>query len=265
MPLKKTLICAALVIIMGMLTIAAGCIGGFGPVVTGSGKLAAWDMDYSDFNRINAGYAFDVDINKTDSYLVRITVDDNLYEYLDIRKSGDTLHIGLKPNHNYTNITRKATINLPDLHSLKLSGASQADVSGFNTSHSTDFDLSGASQMNISRMKAGDTDFELSGASKVTGSIEITDGRFNLSGASSLEMEGSAKDIDIDASGASNVDLADFPAIDADVNLSGASGAAINARGQLDVDLSGASRLKYSGNPRLGSINVSGGSTISQK
>ena len=265
MPIKKTLICAALMIIMGMLTIAAGCTTGFGPFITGSGKLATWDMDYSDFNRIDAGYAFDVDINKADSYLVSITVDDNLYEYLDIRKSGDTLYIGLKPNHNYTNVTRKATINLPDLHSLELSGASQGDVSGFSASHSMDFDLSGASKMEMSHMKASDTSLELSGASKASGSIEIADGRFNLSGASSIELEGSAKDISLGASGASKADLADFPAVDAEVNLSGASGAAINARGRLDVDLSGASRLNYSGNPILGSINVSGGSTISQK
>ncbi|MFC1903922.1 GIN domain-containing protein [Chloroflexota bacterium] len=264
---KSRLTTTILLIIVGLLTTATGCIPGVGPTVTGSGKLAAWDFDYRDFTKIEAGYAFSIDVAKADSYLVRITVDDNLYEYLDISKQGDTLHIGLKPNYNYnySNITRKATINLPDLEKLELSGASKAKVNSFSSSHAMDFDLSGASNADISIMKAGNTNFNLSGASKVSGNIEMGNGKFDLSGASSLELEGSAKDVDIQASGASHVELADFSVMDADINLSGASDTIVNANGRLDGDLSGASRLIYMGNPTLGSISASGGSTISQK
>jgi len=258
--------CVALTLIIGVLTGVTGCIPGVGPTVTGSGKLASWDFDYRDFTKIEAGYAFDVEITEADSYLVRITADDNLYEHLDISKSGDTLYIRLKPNYNYMNITRKATINLPDLESLGLSGASEAKVgSGFSSSHAVDFDLSGASNADIGNMKAGNTNFQLSGASKASGSVEMADGRFNLSGASSLELDGVASDITIGASGASHVRLSDFSVVDAEVNLSGASDATVNASGRLDGDLSGASKLNYIGNPTLGSISASGGSTISQK
>jgi len=61
------------------------------------------------------------------------------------------------------------------------------------------------------------------------------------------------------------VELPDFSVVDADINLSGASGVTVNASGRLDGNLSGASRLNYMGNPTLGSISASGGSTISQK
>lgn len=245
---KCILITMILVIIMGLLSAVSGCIPGVGPSVTGSGKLAAWDFDYRDFTKVEAGYAFDVEIVKAESYVVRITTDDNLYEYLDISKQGDTLRIGLKPNYDYdySNITRKATINMPDLEKLGLSGASKANISGgFSSNHAVDFDLSGAS--------------------KASGSIEMADGRFDLSGASSLELEGSANDIDIEASGASHVKLSDFSVVNVEINLSGASDATINASGRLDGDLSGASKLSYMGNPTIGSINTSGGSTISQK
>jgi len=266
MSARKTVICTALVIIISILTFATGCGYGFGPTVTGSGKLAAWDFDYRDFTKIEASYAFDIDVVKADTYLVRITIDDDLYEYLDISKQGDTLHLSLKPNYNYINVNRKATINLPDLEKLGLSGASKADIgSGFSSSHAVDFELSGASNVDIGDMKAGNTNFGLSGASKASGSVEMDDGRFDLSGASSLELEGSANDVDIQASGASHVKLADFSVADADINLSGASDATVNASGRLGGDLSGASRITYMGNPTLGSISASGGSTISQK
>ena len=263
---RKPMYLAAFSVTLVVLLALAACVPGFGPTVTGSGKLAAWDFDYRDFTKIEAGYAFDIEIIKADSYLVRITVNDNLYEYLDISKQGDTLHIGLKPNNNYINITRKATINLPDLEKLGLSGASKANVGGgFSSSHAVEFDLSGASNADISSMKAGNTNIELSGASKASGSIEMADGRFDLSGASSLELEGSANDIDIEASGASHVKLSNFSAVDAEVNLSGASNATVNVSGRLDGDLSGSSKLNYIGNPTLGSISASGSSTISQK
>lgn len=260
MSVKKILICLALMIIMSTLTFTTGCA-----VITGSGNLTTRNMEYSDFTKIDIGHAFEVEIIKADSYLVRITLDDNLYDYLDVTKRGDTLYITLRPNHLYTNATQKAFINLPDLHRLELSGASKADVRGFSNSHSMDFELSGASQMEISRMKAGDITLELSGASKASGSIVIADGTFDLSGASSIELEGSANDVYIDASGASRASLSDFSVVNAEVDLSGASQATINASGQLAVDLSGASRLNYTGNPRLESVNVSGGSSISQK
>jgi len=256
----------ALALIIGNLAVISGCIPGVGPTVTGSGKLANWDFDYRDFTKVEAGYAFDVEIIKADSYLIRITVNDNLYEYLDISKQGDTLHIGLKPNHNYMNITRKATISLPDLEKVGLSGASKANVGGgFSSSHAVVFDLSGASNADISSMKAGNTNFELSGASKASGSIEMADGRFDLSGASSLELEGSANDIDIVVSGASRVKLSNFSVVDVNIDLSGGSDATVNASGRLDGDLNGGSKLNYIGNPTLGSISASGGSTISQK
>ena len=266
---KKIMNCVAMVVIVCLLAVVTGCgtivTPGFGPAINGSGTLETREMDYSDFTKIDVGSAFEVDVTRADSCLVRITCDDNLFEYLDIDKRGDTLYIGLKPNNTYSNTTQKAIITSPSLHELELSGASKANVSGFNSPDSMKFELSGASNLDIKDGKAGDTSFELSGASHAFGSIEMADGRFNLSGASSIELDGSANDVSIEASGASHVRLPDFSVIDAEVNLSGASGATIDASGRLDGNLSGASQLRYIGNPTLGKIETSGGSTISQK
>ena len=260
MSIKRILICITLITIMSVLAVSTGCA-----MITGSGSLSTNDYSYTDFTKIEVGHAFETEITRADSYLVRITLDDNLYDYLKIGTRGDTLYIGLKPNYTYTKATQQAVITLPDLQRLELSGASKADVSDFTASHSLDFELSGASRMDISDIKAGDVSMEFSGASKATGEIDMVDGTFDLSGASSIELEGSADDIFIDASGASKVSLSDFTVVDVEVDLSGASQAHINASGQIDGDLSGASRLTYTGNPRLGDISTGGGSTISQK
>ena len=257
---KQALLCTALVVIIIGITMFTGC-----DTITGSGETVTWDMDYTDFSRIDISHAFNADITRSDTYLVRITIDEALYEYLEIRVRGDTLYIGLKPNTLYVDVTREAIITLPDLRRLELSGASTAGVAGFSASHDMDFELSGASRMELGDMEADDTAMEASGASKITGEMNMADARFGLSGASTIEMEGSADDITVEASGASDVLLADLTIIDADVHLSGASKAVIATDGRLDIDLSGASRLEYIGKPKLGEINVSGGSTIKEK
>jgi DUF4097 and DUF4098 domain-containing protein YvlB len=113
-------------------------------------------------------------------------------------------------------------------------------------------------------MKAGDTDFEISGASRVSGSIEIADGRFNISGASSIDLEGYAGDISIETSGASHANLTNLPVSNAAVNISGASVVTVNASGTIDGNVSGASRLTYLGNPAL-TIEMSGDSTVDRQ
>ena len=67
----------------------------------------------------------------------------------------------------------------------------------------------------------------------------------------------------IEGSGASSLDLADFTVDTAEVRLSGASEATVNALERIDpVDVSGASRLRYLGDPSLGEVSTSGGSSV---
>ena len=259
-PLKKILFSLLLIILIVALPLVNGC-----QVVTGSGEIITLVMDYQDFTRIDIGYGFEVEVTRADVYLVSVTIDEVLVEYLNIDQSGDKIHIGLKSNYRYANLTRKVVINLPDLRTLELSGGSEGTVSGFSVSHNVDFELSGASRINIIDLEAEDVDLNISGASDVTGSIDMDDGDFDLSGGSRLELTGSAKDISVEASGASDVGLEDFPVDNADIELSGASDAEIYVSGQLKIDLSGASELIYAGHPLLGSIDVSGGSSITQK
>jgi len=49
---------------------------------------------------------------------------------------------------------------------------------------------------------------------------------------------------------------------DADVEASGASTVTVNASERLDANASGASHIKYLGNPSLGTVDTSGGSSV---
>jgi len=260
MPYKKILTGIVLLILIGGVAPFAGC-----EVVTGSGETSTFEMDYADFTRVEIGTGFDVEITRADDYYVSITVDKSLYEYLSIGTRGDTLHVGLKDNYVYTAAARRAVIRLPDMRRLELAGGSRATVTGFSVSHSIDFNLSGGSNLMLSPMQVGDGSFVLSGGSSVTGDIEMSNGRFDLSGGSRLNLTGAATYIKVKASSASDVILAEFPVPSAGIELSGASHAVINVSDTMDVNLSGASSLEYIGNPKLSSMQMSGGSTLNQR
>jgi len=260
----KKVIVAVLVGVLLMSGLLAGCVR---EGVPGSGNPTTQEFNFSDFTRVEVGSAFQVEIVQADSYRVSVTADDNLFEYIRVSKQGETLKIGLKllPLRPLFT-TLRAEITMPEIYDLDLSGATRGTVSGFSSTENLDIEVSGASSLDMSDIAAGDVEFELSGASRVRGDITaIGDAQLNLSGASKAELTGSANDMLIKASGASQLGLDNFPVDNADVRLSGASGATVNLDGRLDADLSGASRLSYIGEPTMGDIQTSSGSTVSKK
>jgi hypothetical protein len=94
--------------------------------------------------------------------------------------------------------------------------------------------------------------------------IGLVNWSVELSGASVINVGGFATNLSIYASGASVINIGSFEANVADMDLSGASVATINVLDHLDAKLSGASILNYYGDPTLGDIELSGGSTITK-
>jgi len=229
--MKKTIVAVLVAVLL-----TSGLLVGCGPVRT-------QEFNFTDFTRVEVGWAFRVEIVQSDSYNVSITADENLFNFIQVSQEGETLKIGLTQPMPFR--TLKAEITMPDLYQLSLSGATRGTVQGFSSSH--DFILN------------------LSGASRLSGDITAGDAQFIASGASTIQLQGSADDMTVNASGASRVELASFPVNNAQVILSGASRGTVNLGGRLDADLSGASKLSYIGEPTMGNIQTSGASTLSKK
>lgn len=232
--------------------------------VSGSGKIVTKEINYRDFTRIEIGSVFEVKIVEGGSYLIKITANDNLFDYINVTQEGETLKIKLTPNYNYRDVTLRAEISLPKLTGVYLYGATEGTIRGFQSSNDFNLRLSGASSLNID-METGDVKFYLSGATKVIGSLEARNAEFQISEASNIELQGSANKMSLGATGASKVELADFTLEQADISLSGASEANVTVNGRLDIAISGASKLCYKGDPMIGDISVSDTSTIKRR
>ena len=258
------------------------------------------EFDIIDFTDVEVSHAFRVEITRSDTYSVAVTADEKSFDHIVAVKSGDTLKVGMKPHVSiHGSTTPEAKITMPVLKKLKLSGASKGTVKGFSSQEDFDLHLSGSSTLDIDieagkttlkgsgasklsgNMKLGDTSISLSGASradidieagkttveesgasKLSGNMKLGGASISLSGASRAELKGSANSVGLSAKGASRLDAGSFILNDSNVNLSGSSRATVNVSGNLDIDLSGASRLDYTGNPTMRDIKVSGAAKI---
>jgi hypothetical protein len=211
----------------------------------GSGNLETEEYTFANFTKVEISTAFEFEIQQSSSYNISVTADDNVMDYVQVSKVGQTLKIGLGTVTWFGPKTLRASVTMPQLNGLTVSGASRGDIYDFSSTE--------------------DVDIAVSGASRVNGDITAGNIDFDISGASTVQLEGSANDMVAGVSGASRLNLGSFPVNNANVSFSGASSGTVNLNGRLDADLSGASRLSYIGEPTMGTITTSGASTLSKK
>jgi len=242
--MKKAIIIIAIVAAVAV-TCTVLILRGWPGVLIGSGNLETKEYAFTNFTEVEIGSAFEFEIKQSSSYSINVTADDNVIHYVQVSKDGQTLTIRLRRVSFLGPVTLRASVTMPQLRGLTASGASHGTVSDFSSTE--------------------DLDITVSGASRVTGDITAGNAEFDISGASTIQLEGSANDMVADVSGASRFNLDDFTVNNADVDFSGASSGTINLDGRLDADLSGASTLWYIGEPTMGTIDISGASTLSKK
>lgn len=153
---------------------------------------------------------------------------------------------------------------MPELDNLNLSGTTSGTVAGFTSNSNFQLELFGASSAEIN-IGAYDTSVDLTGASHVSGVFNVHDLTLSVSGASNAELSGIGNNLNLQVYGASEADLGNLQVVDANVQLSGASHGIVDAAGKLNITASGASNLSYVGNPSIGTIDVTGASSIHQK
>ncbi len=232
------------------LLVLTGCgIGGCGIVIgsntiKGSGVAATTNYALAGFSAVQAESAFHVNIQQGSVYAVKVTIDDNLLDYLDVRLSGDQLHIGLKPaSLNCSQL--KADVTMPEVTGLEGHGASHIQMTGFDSDKA----------LKVS----------LRDASNAKGDINCSSGEFSVSGASRLELQGRTGTVKIDAANASKAELGNFTVKEAVVHARGASHVTLNVSEFLDATATDASSVRYAGKPASLKKHVSGAASVKPK
>jgi phage shock protein PspC (stress-responsive transcriptional regulator) len=212
----------------------------------GTGRKATSSSD--EFSEIEVHGPFQVVVRQGDSYKAEAAgrPADLSDVRLDIR--GNRLVVrnragGLFSGFDMSRHPILVQVTLPRLRHLELSGACQADVSGFR-----DEDLR----------------LEASSASSARLDVNVPRLELQLSSASQVNLSGSANELTVDGSSASQLEALGLRASQANIDLSSGSQAKVQATDGLKVDLSSGSMVRYAGHPRNIEKDLSSGSTLEE-
>lgn len=194
----------------------------------------------ANFDRLDVSSALLVNVRRGNSFRVVAHGDRRDLNELRVEQSGGTLFVGYRTSRA-NRYPIDVEITLPYLRSVRFTGAVTGEVLGFTNADELDLDLSGASKLTF----GGTADLLYA----------------DLAGASELFLEGSAYELSVGLTGASYLDAFDFPVQEAIVEASGASRALVRASRTLAVRATGASSVRFRGNPAV-TTQLSGGSTV---
>jgi len=248
------------------LTLTTSC---WKDAITPSGRLETQTFSFTNFSEIHIGDAITIDlIHSENDEFITIEADDNIFPFLKAEQVGKRLKLSF--NHRSLDIRRTphivVTINYSNLTNLTLSGASCAEI--FNLQEPLDnlkISIEGASKLR-GTVHAKNVNLILGGASQFNGKLYANHSKIMLGGASSINLSGESKSIELIAGGASIIRCYDLICEDLDITLSGASNAQHTVTQTLKVRLSGASILRYVGDPQiLPSSIITGGSTLQRR
>jgi hypothetical protein len=194
----------------------------------GSGRIVTRNYDFSRFTGIGAHSGLDFTVKQDDFYEVRVRVDDNLVDELEVYQSRKDISIGFEGITPVDPTEFSSDIVTDEITAFDISGGSHGTFYGFD---------------NIS-----DLYIEISGGSKLTaGSSQNVDGRFEL-----------------DSSGGSKLYLQDLTVTDPKIDMSGGSVCRIRITDNSIITghLSGGSTLYHCGRGIRDKTSKSGGSTV---
>lgn len=196
--------------------------------------------DLKSFDKLSMGNAFHINVKQGNDFKVKANGDSRDIDDLIVKVSSGELKIYYS-KWRIRRYRMEIEIEMPTVKEIDFSGASTSYIQGFNNLDELEIDLSGASKATLS-----------------------ADARFyeiDLSGASELDVEGNGKEMSVDLSGASKLNAFDTLVDKATLYVSGASTSRVNVKETLNIKASGASKIRYRGNPKVSS-NLSGSSKV---
>jgi hypothetical protein len=199
------------------------------------------DRSISGFTELEVSGAFEIVLTQGNTESLTIEADENIMGNIKTRITGNTLEIYTKGTiRNYR--VMRVYITFKQLESIDLSGAVKVTADQSLQFDRLDLDISGACIIEFD-MEADRLDLDLSGASK-------------------LYLNGYANYMDADCSGSSKLMLSGLKTKRISFESSGASTAEFWVTESLDVESSGASNVRYKGNPATVNVENSGASSV---
>lgn len=139
----KRLACLLLLTVL-----AAGCHGGLGTQIKGSGKRELQKREVAPFTSIATEGAFTIEVTCQKPLSLEVEGDDNVLEYVTAEVGSNILRLRSTKNYS-TSEPVKFKISVPNLEGLSVNGAGRIEIKGMNN-EKFEIDSNGAATIVVS-------------------------------------------------------------------------------------------------------------------
>src|SRR5579863_8912353 len=205
------------------------CRNIFGRRVHGNGNITTQDRAVSDFKDIEVGGAAKVFVSQGDQHSVKVEVDDNLQQFIEVSQEGDKVIVRERRGFNIDPTgDLKIYVTSPVYNDIDVSGAC---------------DIIGQTPVN----NPEDLEMHISGSGTMKMEVNAPRITAEVSGAGNIDLKGETKTADLDLSGSGHAHCFDLKTENTKIQISGAGSAEVYASVRLNAEVSGAGNVDYKG------------------
>lgn len=208
---------------------------------TGSGVIISDTRSTDNFDGINVGGGFEVEVKIGSPTSVLIEADDNIMKYIETSVAGNTLKIRTEDMNNYSDVHMKVFITAPAIKRIKASASAEVDVLDV---------LTGNDELTFGASSGG----------SITSKIDAPQVTSEVSSGASISLTGNTKTYSAQASSGAKIRSRDLLSENTTVKVSSGASATVHASISLNANASSGASVTYHGAATVNQSVSSGGS-----
>jgi Putative auto-transporter adhesin, head GIN domain len=201
-------------------------------------------ISVSGFTKLDLKLPLDVTIRPGKEFSLTLTVrDSDVADKISAEVHGDTLVISTTEHSLRTHGKDKATLTMPDLRAVSISGSGNVDVAGFEQ---------GASMA-----------LEIAGSGDITYSGKSSAMAVAIAGSGNVKLKGTTGSLSVNIEGSGDLQASEFSAKNASVAVSGSGDADLRVSGgAVQFTVNGSGDIRWSGEASVVSAVTHGSGSI---
>jgi hypothetical protein len=215
----------------------------FGKRVHGDGNVTTQDRPVNEFKDVEVRGAAKLFVSQGDQHTVKVEVDENLQQFVEVFQEGGKVIIREKSGYNLNPTgDLRIYVTAPVYNNIDVAGA--CDIIGqapINNPENLSMQIEGAGDMKME--------------------VNAPHIGAEVSGSGNIDLRGETKSADIDLTGAGHAHCFDLKSETTKVEISGAGTAQVYASVHLNAEVSGAGSVDYKGGAAVDQ-HVSGAGSI---
>ena len=214
--------------------------------VDGNGVMKKETRDVSDFKKVEVAGPFDVVLVQGNSFKIEIEADENLMQYIRVKKNEGRLEISEKEGYELRSKSGiKIRLQMPVVDEVTLEGSgSVRGETKLENSDNIEIKIAGSGDISL-EIKSPAVDVEIGGSGRAT-------------------LSGSTRKLDISIGGSGDCLADDLLSEDCEVSIGGSGTARVFASVSLNVSVGGSGDVYYRGEPKNVKKSIGGSGSVQQ-